>query len=128
MLDIPSSRLGNIRCGALTLPMEQPIIDGIILIHGGRSKILLHFIQIDQKQYRDMLGFMSALNTQTLKAKYKRFKTMRGTPEANPRGWWKFAIQSVMWENEKRRNNRGWKQVMQFKQQRAEYITLYKRK
>lgn len=97
----------------------------ILEVSGEMTKIL---IQLEQKQYRDILGFVSALNTQTLRAKYKQFRPQKETAEQNPRAWWKFAIKSVMWENERRRTDRGWKQVIQFKQERAEYIELYKRK
>ena len=49
-------------------------------------------------------------------------------PLPYPRAWWKFAIQSVIHDNKQRRHNTGWKEYMQFKRQRAEYIDLYKRK
>lgn len=84
-------------------------------------------VQLDQKQYRDMLQFVSGLNTQTLRAKYKRYRPAED-PEKDPHGWWRFAIQSVQSNNKQQHRNTGWKHYMHFKKQRAEYIDLYKRK
>lgn len=84
-------------------------------------------VRLDQKQYRDMLQFVSGLNTQTLRAKYKRYRPEED-PEKDPRGWWRFAIQSIQSNNKQHHRNTGWKQYMRFKKQRAEYIDLYKRK
>ena len=84
-------------------------------------------VRLDQKQYRDMLQFVSGLNTQTLRAKYKRYRPAED-PEKDPRGWWRFAIQSIQSNNKQHHRNTGWKQYMRFKKQRAEYIDLYKRK
>lgn len=85
-------------------------------------------VALEQKQYRDLLRFVAALNTQTLRAKYKRFRPREEAVEAAPRAWWRFAIQSVCWENGRQRENKGWKAFMAFKQQRLEYIELYQRK
>ena len=97
----------------------------IMEISGDINQVM---VQLDQKQYRDMLGFVSSLNTQTLRARYKQFKPQKDDPEANPRKWWRFAIKSVMWENAKKRANKGWDDYMRFKKLRAEYIELYKLK
>ena len=85
-------------------------------------------VALEQKQYRDLLRFVSALNTQTLRAKYKQFRPRKETVEDAPRKWWQFAIKSVCWENGRQRENKGWKAFMAFKQQRMEYIELYQRK
>lgn len=85
-------------------------------------------VALEQEQYRDLLRFVAALNTQTLRAKYKRFRPREEAVEAAPRAWWRFAIQSVCWENGRQRENKGWKAFMAFKQQRLEYIELYQRK
>ncbi|KAM7454239.1 hypothetical protein BLSTO_05006 [Blastocystis sp. subtype 1] len=64
-------------------------------------------VALEQKQYRDLLRFVAALNTQTLRAKYKRFRPREEAVEAAPRAWWRFAIQSVCWENGRQRENKG---------------------
>ena len=97
----------------------------IMEISGDVNQVM---VQLDQKQYRDMLGFISSLNTQTLRARYKQFKPTKDDPESNPRKWWRFAIKSVMWENAKKRANKGWDDYVRFKKLRTEYIELYKLK
>ena len=97
----------------------------IMEISGDINQVM---VQLDQKQYRDMLGFISSLNTQTLRARYKQFRPHKDDPESNPRKWWRFAIKSVMWENAKKRTNKGWDDYVRFKKLRAEYIELYKLK
>ena len=85
------------------------------------------FVVVEQKQYRDLLQCVASLNTQSLRAKYKRFKPAEGVEES-PRKWWQFAVKSVCWENARQRQNQGWKAFMEFKALRMEYIELYKRK
>ena len=85
------------------------------------------FVVVEQKQYRDLLQCVSSLNTQSLRAKYKRFKPAECV-EQSPRKWWQFAVKSVCWENARQRQNQGWKAFMEFKALRMEYIELYKRK
>ena len=82
---------------------------------------------VEQKQYRDLLQCVASLNTQSLRAKYKRFKPAEGVEES-PRKGWQFAVKSVCWENARQRQNQGWKAFMEFKALRMEYIELYKRK
>ena len=82
---------------------------------------------VEQKQYRDLLQCVASLNTQSLRAKYKRFKPAEGVEES-PRKWWQFAVKSVCWENARQRQNQGWKAFMEFKALRMESIELYKRK
>ena len=84
-------------------------------------------VVVEQKQYRDLLQCVASLNTQSLRAKYKRFKPAEGVEES-PRKWWQFAVKSVCWENARQRQNQGWKAFMEFKALRMEYIELYKRK
>ena len=45
MMDVslPSGRVR--RCGTLTLPVEQVLIDGVIVIHGGGRVVLIRFVQ-----------------------------------------------------------------------------------
>ena len=97
----------------------------ILEVRGDVNQVMIH---LDQKQYRDMLGFLSSLNTQTLRARYKQFKPHKADPETNPKRWWRFAIKAVMWENAKKRSNKGWNDYLRFKKMRAEYIDLFKRK
>ena len=85
------------------------------------------FVVVEQKQYRDLLQCVASLNTQSLRAKYKRFKPAECV-EQSPRKWWQFAVKSVCWENARQRQNQGWKAFMEFKAVRMEYIELYKRK
>jgi hypothetical protein len=35
---------------ALALPVEQRAVDGIVLVHGRRRKVLLRLVQVDQEQ------------------------------------------------------------------------------
>ena len=44
-----------------------------------------------------------------------------------PRKWWRYAINSVIKENKKKRAATTWKDYLAFKKQRDTYITLYKR-
>ena len=85
------------------------------------------FVVVEQKQYRDLLQCVASLNTQSLRAKYKRFKPAEGVEES-PRKWWQFAVKSVCWKNARQRQNQGWKAFMEFKALRMESIELYKRK
>ena len=85
------------------------------------------YVVVEQKQYRDLLQCVASLNTQSLRAKYKRFKPAECVEES-PRKWWQFAVKSVCWENARQRQNQGWKAFMEFKALRMEYIELYKRK
>ena len=82
---------------------------------------------VEQKQYRDLLQCVASLNTQSLRAKYKRFKPAESVEES-PRKGWQFAVKSVCWENARQRQNQGWKAFMEFKALRMESIELYKRK
>ena len=70
------------------------------------------FVVVEQKQYRDLLQCVASLNTQSLRAKYKRFKPAEGVEES-PRKWWQFAVKSVCWENARQRQNQGWKAFLQ---------------
>ena len=85
------------------------------------------FVVVEQKQYRDLLQCVASLNTQSLRAKYKRFKPAEAV-EQSPHKWWQFAVKSVCWENARQRQNQGWKAFMEFKAVRMESIELYKRK
>ena len=85
------------------------------------------FVVVEQKQYRDLLQCVASLNTQSLRAKCKRFKPAECV-EQSPRKWWQLAVKSVCWENARQRQNQGWKAFMEFKALRMEYIELYKRK
>ena len=85
------------------------------------------FVVVEQKQYRDLLQCVSSLNTQSLRAKCKRFKPAECV-EQSPRKWWQLAVKSVCWENARQRQNQGWKAFMEFKALRMESIELYKRK
>ena len=84
-------------------------------------------VVVEQKQYRDLLQCVASLNTQSLRAKYKRFKPAECV-EQSPHKWWQFAVKSVCWENARQRQNQGWKAFMEFKAVRMESIELYKRK
>ena len=66
------------------------------------------FVVVEQKQYRDLLQCVASLNTQSLRAKYKRFKPAEGV-EQSPHKWWQFAMKSMCWENARQRQNQGWK-------------------
>ena len=70
------------------------------------------FVVVEQKQYRDLLQCVASLNTQSLRAKYKRFKPAEAVEES-PRKWWQFAVKSVCWENARQRQNQGWKAFLQ---------------
>ena len=85
------------------------------------------FVVVEQKQYRDLLQCVASLNTQSLRAKYKRFKPAEAVEES-PRKGWQFAVKSVCWENARQRQNQGWKAFMEFKALMMESIELYKRK
>ena len=56
MMDVPLTRRRQCRRGALTLPMEQCLVDRIILIHGGRGIILVRLVQCDQEYVQLLLG------------------------------------------------------------------------
>ena len=45
MMNIALSRCGMIACCTLTLPVEERLIDGIILIHGSWRIVLIGFVQ-----------------------------------------------------------------------------------
>ena len=70
------------------------------------------FVVVEQKQYRDLLQCVSSLNTQSLRAKCKRFKPAECV-EQSPRKWWQFTVKSVCWENARQRQNQGWKAFLQ---------------
>ena len=70
------------------------------------------FVVVEQKQYRDLLQCVASLNTQSLRAKYKRFKPAECV-EQSPHKWWQFAVKSVCWENARQRQNQGWKAFLQ---------------
>ena len=69
-------------------------------------------VVVEQKQYCDLLQCVASLNTQSLRAKYKRFKPAEAV-EQSPHKWWQFAVKSVCWENARQRQNQGWKAFLQ---------------
>ena len=83
-------------------------------------------VRLDKQQYRDALELTSSLSVQTLKAKYRRFMPKDGCTTG--REWWRFAIRSVVYNNQRHRRHSGWKHYLQFKRQREEYIELYPKK
>ena len=96
----------------------------VVAMEGEMSRFA---VVVDRQQYGDILEFVSSLSTQILRAKYQRFRP-KTSVETSPRAWWRFAIRSVVEENQSRRTNHGWKAYVKFKQMRAEYIELYRKK
>lgn len=97
----------------------------MVVVSGEMKEFL---IKLEHQQYLDILEFLTSLSVQTLKAKYRRFKPESLDICSHPREWWKFAIQSVIADNQNRRKNSGWDEYLRFKKHREEYIELYKRK
>ena len=52
MMDISLARRRRIRCRTLRLPMEQRLIDRIIIVHSGRRIILVRLVQRDKEHIR----------------------------------------------------------------------------
>lgn len=96
----------------------------VVAMEGEMSRFA---IVVDRQQYSDILEFVSSLSTQTLRAKFRRFRPETAV-ETSARDWWRFAIRSVVEENQRRRTNHGWKAYVKFKQMRTEYIELYRKK
>lgn len=97
----------------------------MVVISGGMKEFL---IKLEHQQYLDILEFLTSLSVQTLKAKYRKYKPDSLDVRNHPREWWKFAIQSVIADNQNRRKNSSWTEYLRFKKHREEYIDLYKRK
>ena len=61
MVDIPLTRRGVLRRSALALPMEQILVDGIVVIHGRGRIILIRLIERDEEHVK--LLFRQPLHT-----------------------------------------------------------------
>ena len=54
VMDIPLAHRAGVSCGGLTLPMEQLLVDGVIVVHGCGGVVLVRLIQGHEK-YIDLL-------------------------------------------------------------------------
>ena len=55
MMDVPLSRGGVLRCGALALPMEQLAVNGIVVVHGRRRVVFVRLVQRDEEHVQVLL-------------------------------------------------------------------------
>ena len=79
-----------------------------------------------QSQIRDLTGLLDSLTLQMRRAQQPVNRPKKDVLK-RPRRWWQYAINCVLKQNAKKRAAVTWKDYMEFKNQRNEYITLYKR-
>lgn len=56
MVNVPLSGWRIRRCGALALPVKQALIDGVVVIHGGRRVVLIGLIQRHKEHIQLLLS------------------------------------------------------------------------
>ena len=79
-----------------------------------------------QSQIRDLMGLLDSLTLQMRRAQQPVNRPKKDVLK-RPRRWWQYAIDCVLKQNAKKRAAVTWKDYLEFKNQRNEYITLYKR-
>lgn len=83
-------------------------------------------LTILQSQIRDVTILLDNLTLQVRRAQQPVNRPEKSVLK-HPRSWWRYAIRCVMKNNRKKRAATAWDDYLKFKQQRNEYITLYKR-
>ena len=83
---------------------------------------------LQHHQFVSITEFISSLSFLSLREHYRQFRPAHSDVEKYPREWWKFAIQSVMWNNRSQSRYRSWRELRSYKAKRDEYVSLYKRK
>lgn len=76
------------------------------------------------KQYRHFIHLIEYLTNYSQHEPMRKYRPAE-RPTKNPRGWWKYAMHAVIDKN--RRSRISWKLLQKRKQDRIEYIKLYKK-
>lgn len=76
------------------------------------------------KQYRHFVHLIEYLTNYSQHEPMRKYRPAK-RPTENPRGWWKYAMHAVVEKN--RRSRISWKTLQKRKQDKIEYIKLYKK-